>query len=287
MQDVIIGKYRLSKTENFDAFLAEIGLGYIKRKLAQSTSPEITISRDGDRWTMVTSSALSTSQVSFVLGEDFAEDRQDGVSVTSRVTADENRSNTWTQTQKPGDGKDVTIVREFGDKELKVTSTVNGVTAHRVYVRVVAVLPSVCWKNCYITAESVSSLIFEIKSAVRRSRKHRLKGDCSRMMLSDSKHITFSEQCPVTQLRHSFTFGRQALLSVIKMEEVATRIRHSSTSELGLSESRSRALTEMIFKVIAWEKGVTLQHPLLPEIGPYTSTKKRAASPLEKSSEAK
>ncbi|PQK15890.1 hypothetical protein BB8028_0006g02120 [Beauveria bassiana] len=136
MQDVIIGKYRLSKTENFDAFLAEIGLGYIKRKLAQSTSPEITISRDGDRWTMVTSSALSTSQVSFVLGEDFAEDRQDGVSVTSRVTADENRSNTWTQTQKPGDGKDVTIVREFGDKELKVTSTVNGVTAHRVYVRV-------------------------------------------------------------------------------------------------------------------------------------------------------
>ncbi|KAF1738297.1 Fatty acid-binding protein [Beauveria bassiana] len=134
MQDVIIGKYRLSKTENFDAFLAEIGLGYIKRKLAQSTSPEITISRDGDRWTMVTSSALSTSQVSFVLGEDFAEDRQDGVSVTSRVTADD--SNTWTQTQKPGDGKDVTIVREFGDKELKVTSTVNGVTAHRVYVRV-------------------------------------------------------------------------------------------------------------------------------------------------------
>ncbi|OAA44024.1 cellular retinoic acid binding protein [Beauveria brongniartii RCEF 3172] len=140
MQDFIIGKYRLSKTENFDAFLAEIGLGYIKRKLAQSTSPEITISRDGDRWTMVTSSALSTSQVSFVLGEDFAEDRQDGVSVTSRVAAadddDSGRSNTWTQTQKPGDGKDVTIVREFGEKELKVTSTVNGVTAHRVYERV-------------------------------------------------------------------------------------------------------------------------------------------------------
>ncbi|KAM3506812.1 hypothetical protein MY10362_002140 [Beauveria mimosiformis] len=138
MQDVIIGKYRLSKTENFDAFLAEIGLGYIKRKLAQSTSPEITISRDGDRWTMVTSSALSTSQVSFVLGEDFAENRQDGVSVTSRVAADDDngRGNTWTHTQKPGDGKDVTIVREFGEKELKVTSTVNGVTAHRVYERV-------------------------------------------------------------------------------------------------------------------------------------------------------
>ncbi|KAM3493017.1 hypothetical protein MY3957_003734 [Beauveria namnaoensis] len=220
MQDVIIGKYRLSKTENFDAFLAEIGLGYIKRKLAQSTSPEITISRDGDRWTMVTSSALSTSQVSFVLGEDFAEDRQDGVSVTSRVTADDNRSNTWTQTQKPGDGKDVTIVREFGDKELKVTSTVNGVTAHRVYERV-------------------------------------LKGDCSRMMRSDSEpeNITFSEQCPVTQMRHSFTFPRHMLLSGRRMEDTASRLWYSTTSEIGLCESRSRALMEMIFKIVALGKG--------------------------------
>ncbi|KAM0739705.1 hypothetical protein ACQRIT_004889 [Beauveria bassiana] len=263
MQDVIIGKYRLSKTENFDAFLAEIGLGYIKRKLAQSTSPEITISRDGDRWTMVTSSALSTSQVSFVLGEDFAEDRQDGVSVTSRVTADDNRSNTWTQTQKPGDGKDVTIVREFGDKELKVTSTVNGVTAHRVYERVnVEVLP------LYIIS---------------------LKDDCSRMTRSDSEpeNITFSEQCPVTQMRHSFTFPRHMLLSGRRMEDTASRLWYSTTSEIGLCESRSRAQMEMMFKIVAWEKGVTLQHPLLPDIGPHAKTKKRAASPLEKSSEAK
>ncbi len=158
MQDVIVGKYRLSKTENFDAFLAEIGsfcpfppppppnhfsnpanlpplpgLGYIKRKLAQSTSPEITITRDGDRWTMVTSSALSTSEITFTLGDEFPEERQDGVTVTSCVAAD---GNTWTQTQKPGNGKDVTIVREFGDKELKVTSTIGSVTAHRVYERI-------------------------------------------------------------------------------------------------------------------------------------------------------
>ncbi|ATY62148.1 cellular retinoic acid binding [Cordyceps militaris] len=133
MQDVISGKYRLSKTENFDAFLSEIGLGYIKRMLAQSTSPEITITRDGDRWTMVTSSALSTSQIEFALGEEFPEARQDGVSVTSCVAAD---GNTWTQTQKPGDGRDVTIVREFGEKELRVTSTIGSVTANRVYERI-------------------------------------------------------------------------------------------------------------------------------------------------------
>lgn len=109
------------------------GLGYLKRKIAQSTSPEITITRDGDSWTMVTSSALSTSTITFALGDEFPEERQDGVSVTSQITAD---GNTWTQTQKPGNGKDVLIVREFGDKELKVTSTINGITANRVYERI-------------------------------------------------------------------------------------------------------------------------------------------------------
>ncbi|KAJ2965693.1 hypothetical protein NQ176_g10492 [Zarea fungicola] len=133
MQDIVVGKYRLSKSENFDNFLSEIGLGYIKRKLAQSTNPEITITRDGDKYTMITSSALSTTQITFALGEEFKEDRQDGVSVTSLVTAD---GNTWTQTQKPGDGKDLLIVREFTDSELKVTSTINGVTANRVYERI-------------------------------------------------------------------------------------------------------------------------------------------------------
>ncbi|KAM3506825.1 hypothetical protein MY10362_002153 [Beauveria mimosiformis] len=99
--------------------------------------------------------------------------------------------------------------------------------------------------------------------------------------------ITFSEQCPVTRMRHTFTLPRDMLLSARKMEDIVTKIRHSSTRELGLCESRSRALMEMICKIVAWEKGVTLQHPLLPEIGPYSRTKKRAASPLEKSSEAK
>lgn len=157
MQDIIVGKYRLSKSENFDAFLSEIGkwppqegqqrlffpisrpsanlsgLGYIKRKLAQSTNPEITISRDGDKWSMLTSSALSTSDISFTLDEEFEEQRQDGVTVTSRISAD---GNTWTQTQKPGNGKDVTIVREFTDNELKVTSTINNVVSNRVYERI-------------------------------------------------------------------------------------------------------------------------------------------------------
>ncbi|OAA71261.1 cellular retinoic acid binding protein [Cordyceps fumosorosea ARSEF 2679] len=204
MQDVITGRYRLSKTENFDAFLAEIGLGYIKRKLAQSTSPEINITRAGERWTMVTSSALSTSEVTFALDEEFPEDRQDGVSVTSCVSAD---GNVWTQTQKPGNGKDVTIVREFGETELRVMSTVNGVTANRV--------PS--------------------------SPRHPQLSSQNPMKTEpgDTPMVTFSEQCPVTKNHHAFTFTRYRLFSARRLESFAASIWYSTTAEPGLPSWRS------------------------------------------------
>ncbi|KAM3479664.1 hypothetical protein MY5147_001577 [Beauveria neobassiana] len=42
-----------------------------------------------------------------------------------------------------------------------------------------------------------------------------------------------------------------------------------------MSEERSRALMEVIYKVIKWEKGDTLEHPVLPKLGPYPEAKKR------------
>ncbi|OAQ96853.1 hypothetical protein LLEC1_07313 [Akanthomyces lecanii] len=96
--------------------------------------------------------------------------------------------------------------------------------------------------------------------------------------------ITFSEECPVTKMQHSFTYRRSILLSGKLLEMSATNIRYSTSSEHGLCEARSRPLTEMILKVIAWEKGLT-PHPLIPEIGPCLEKKKRpAASPLAKES---
>ena len=37
--DPIVGKYRLLKTENFDEFMKKLGVGLVKRKLANSVSP--------------------------------------------------------------------------------------------------------------------------------------------------------------------------------------------------------------------------------------------------------
>lgn len=133
MADVFTGKYKLSKSEKFDEFLSELGIGMIKRKLAQSTNPEIEVKKDGDEWHVKTKTALKNSEIKFKVGVEFEETRQDDVKVKSLVTEEGNK---WTQTQTPLDSdKVVTIVREFGEKELKTTATVGNVTSVRIYDR--------------------------------------------------------------------------------------------------------------------------------------------------------
>ena len=47
--DTIAGRYRLVKTENFDEFMKKLGVGLVKRKLANSVSPMniIIVNEDG------------------------------------------------------------------------------------------------------------------------------------------------------------------------------------------------------------------------------------------------
>lgn len=103
------------------------------KQLAQSSKPEIEVRKDGEEWHVKTKSALKNSEVKFKIGEEFEEVRQDDAKVKSLVVQDGNK---WTQTQTPLDSdKVVTIVREFGDKQLTTTASVGGVTSVRVYDR--------------------------------------------------------------------------------------------------------------------------------------------------------
>ena len=124
------GSYKLAKTENFDEFLKELGVGMIKRKLAGSTTPELEVTQDGDSWTVKTKTAIKNSEIKFKLGEEFDEVRQDDAKVKSTITQE---GNTWKQVQK-GD-KDVVITREFTADGVNTVATVNGVSSTRFYAR--------------------------------------------------------------------------------------------------------------------------------------------------------
>ncbi|KAM3514551.1 hypothetical protein MY11210_001786 [Beauveria gryllotalpidicola] len=85
--------------------------------------------------------------------------------------------------------------------------------------------------------------------------------------------VTFFHLCPVSSKQHSFTLNHDDVVSSEKLEEIAKRIRYSWPTKM--SEERSRALMEVIYKVIAWERGATPEHPVLPKLGSYPEAKKR------------
>ena len=126
------GKYELYSSENFDEFLVELEIGYFTRLAATKASSEYIITKDGDNaYTLKTISTFGQSSISFKDGVEFSEDRLDGNTVRSVITI---KGNKWIQKQYHD--KEVTIVREFSDKEVKVTSVVNGVASVRKYKKI-------------------------------------------------------------------------------------------------------------------------------------------------------
>ncbi|CAG2181389.1 unnamed protein product, partial [Oppiella nova] len=65
------GKYKLEKSDNFDNFLKELGVNFMLRKLANSTSPTLEITRNGDEFVFKTVSTVKTSTMTFTLGKEF------------------------------------------------------------------------------------------------------------------------------------------------------------------------------------------------------------------------
>jgi len=131
--DLFLGKYELDTSENFDAFLQELGVGFMTRAFAKNTKSKYEITKEGDYYTLKTISPLSSSEIKFKLnGELFFEDRLDGVRVKSNMTLV--NGNKWVQ--KQFGEKEVTLIREFTGDAIKLTCVVNNVAAVRTYKRI-------------------------------------------------------------------------------------------------------------------------------------------------------
>nr|AAX34046.1 Sui m 13 allergen [Suidasia medanensis] len=127
----IAGTYKLDKSDNFDAFLKELGVSFVTRNLAKSATPTLEVIVDGDNYTIKTISTIKSSEIKFQLGQEFEEDRMDGKKVKTVVNKE--GDNKLVQVQK-GD-KEVNIVRDFSAEGVNVTATVNGVVSVRFYKR--------------------------------------------------------------------------------------------------------------------------------------------------------
>ena len=79
VSDDVLGKFQLDKSENFDSFMAALGVGWATRTLGNKTTPVVTVSKDeADTMTFKQESLVSTSQISFKIGQPFDEKTADG-----------------------------------------------------------------------------------------------------------------------------------------------------------------------------------------------------------------
>jgi len=127
----IEGKYKLTKSDNFEEYMKAIGVGMVMRKLAASASPETEISQTDGNYKIKTSTTFKTTEINFKMGEPFDEETADGRKCKSTITQDGNK---LIHTQDC-DGTKYEILREFTDSAMTMILKHGDVVSTRVYTK--------------------------------------------------------------------------------------------------------------------------------------------------------
>jgi fatty acid-binding protein 3 len=124
--DSFVGKYERVSAEKYDDFLKTLDVNFLLRKAATVSSPVMEVAKEGDLWSIKTSTSLKSMELKFELGKEFEETTADGREVTAVVTLEGNKLITVQKAKKAGE-KSTKSVREFNGDEVIQTMTIDGV----------------------------------------------------------------------------------------------------------------------------------------------------------------
>jgi len=129
------GTFLRTEEKDYDKFLSAVGVGFLLRKAATASTPTMTISKSGDKWTMVTATTLKKIELQFVLGVPFDESTPDGRDVTTTVTMEGDNKLITVQVSKKAGVKDVHVTRTFSDDGIKVIMKCGDVASEQFFKR--------------------------------------------------------------------------------------------------------------------------------------------------------
>ncbi|OQR67236.1 fatty acid-binding protein5 isoform 1 [Tropilaelaps mercedesae] len=133
MAAAFVGSWKLTESENFDDFLKELGVNFVLRKFAQTATPTVNISNEGDQWKIETVTTLKSSLIEFKMGEEFVEKRLDGNEVRSVMNMEGHKMVQKQFANESKKLKEVTITRWVDGNQLIVEAAISSITSTRKY----------------------------------------------------------------------------------------------------------------------------------------------------------
>ncbi|KAF5923849.1 hypothetical protein HPG69_016337 [Diceros bicornis minor] len=109
------GTWKVDRSENYDKFMEKMGINIMKRRLAARDNLELTITQEGNKFTVKESSTFRTIETVFELGVTFNYRLADG----TELSVD--------------NGNKLTAVQEITDGEMVLTYAYEGVEAKRIF----------------------------------------------------------------------------------------------------------------------------------------------------------
>merc|ERR1711892_124956 len=134
--DLIPGIYKLDSSNNFNAYLKELGVGYFLRKLAMLASPVVTVERtcpaEPCKWSINTDAVVRTHLITFSLGEEVQDFTMDRRRIKTIYTIP---SRNRLVEEQMGSKVNTTLIRDFFGDRMDVNMYVNDVIATSVFYR--------------------------------------------------------------------------------------------------------------------------------------------------------
>ncbi|XP_039982752.1 cellular retinoic acid-binding protein 1 isoform X1 [Xiphias gladius] len=114
------GNWKMKSSENFDDLLKALGVSAMLRKVAgaAASKPHVEIRQSGEHFYIKTSTTVRTTEINFLIGEEFNEETVDGRKCKSLATWEKENKIYCKQTLLSGNGPKTFWSRELRGDEL-------------------------------------------------------------------------------------------------------------------------------------------------------------------------
>jgi len=136
-EDPRLGTYTRKSAEGYEDFLKALDVNLLLRKAATVSTPTMEVKKEGDVWSIKTSTTLKSMELKFEVGKEFEESTPDGREVTAIVTEEDGKFVSIQKAKKEGQAS-TKVVREFNGDKVTVTMNIidKDVTCVQVFERV-------------------------------------------------------------------------------------------------------------------------------------------------------